>query len=117
MDESFDTIRYWYEFGMEFCSKKKASYRHKSDSHMRTFKQWFGCSPAVLMKCWLLLVKYNRLESGATPSHLLWACLFLKVYGKESIHAALAGCDEKTFRKWSWTMIEAIAYLESEVVR
>ncbi|KAH9095723.1 hypothetical protein LEN26_017765 [Aphanomyces euteiches] len=38
--------------------------------------------------------------------------MFLKVYATESIHATLAGVDEKTFRKWTWQWIEALADLQ-----
>ena len=43
--------------------------------------------------------------------------MFMKIYSQEHIHASLAGVDEKTFRKWSWIFIDAIAGLEYEVVR
>ena len=55
--------------------------------------------------------------NGATPRHLLWALLFLKKYGDEAEMATLAGCDEKTFRKWSEIFVIRVASLIGDVVR
>ena len=68
---------------------------------------------------------WNRIiNNGATadfkkppkPVHLLWALLFLKAYNREEMNAAMCGCDEKTFRKWSWFYVEAMADLDSQLV-
>ena len=41
----------------------------------------------------------------------------MKIYGKERNLCSLAGgVDKKTFRKWAWLFVDAIASLESEVV-
>lgn len=41
----------------------------------------------------------------------------MKVYGTEAVHHRLAGCpDEKTFQKWAWLFVHAIARLEGIVV-
>ena len=42
--------------------------------------------------------------------------MLLKQYTGDRNLASAAGVDEKTFRKWSWTIIEAVSWLESEVV-
>lgn len=48
---------------------------------------------------------------------MLWALMFLKTYAKESVLSGMAGSvDEKTFRKWVWLFVCAIASLESNVV-
>jgi len=41
--------------------------------------------------------------------------MFLKLYNIEAINASIAGCDEKTFRYWSWTLVHVIAMLENLV--
>ena len=52
-----------------------------------------------------------------TVEHYFWALMFMKVYGKMHVMCTLAGgCDPKTFRKWSWIFIEAIASCEYLVV-
>jgi len=115
MDAEVQTEKYWYETGMRFLNRS-AHFKYRKNTSIRTFKQNFGCSPLVLMKCWDLLCGHSSLR-GKKPIHLLWTCLFLKVYAKESINATMAGCDEKTFRKHTWDMIYAISDLEPEVVR
>ena len=54
-------------------------------------------------------------------NHLLWALVLLHTYKYESELArdsdGLDGTvDEKTFHKWAWLLIEAIAILECKVV-
>jgi hypothetical protein len=61
------------------------------------WKAFFGTSPVVTVDIW------NRLEPRATidprlhPRHLLYAFVFLKVYGTEKVHGKIVGVDEKTF--------------------
>jgi hypothetical protein len=45
--------------------------------------------------------------------------MFMKLYCSETVHCIIAGgeVDEKTFRKWSWIFVDAIAALHFEVVR
>ena len=48
---------------------------------------------------------------------MLWGLMFLKIYASEGVLATLAGgVDEKTFRKWAWRFVDAIADLEDDVV-
>ena len=115
---TYNTQAFWYELGMEFLNhgRRESSFKHRRESHMRRFKQSFGCTPTVLLKCWCLLSRFTELDGNVSPNHLLWAVHFLKDYGKESKNAALAGCDEKTFRKWTWVLIYAMSDLEPHVV-
>lgn len=71
----------------------------------RRFRSTFGLSPEIASDIWNLLprIRYGR------PQHLLWAWLFLKLYSTEKINASLAGCNEKTFRKWAFCYIRLIA--------
>ena len=46
------------------------------------------------------------------PKHLLWTLLFLKGYSTENIHAQMAGCSAKTFRKWVWFTIDKLSNIE-----
>jgi hypothetical protein len=108
---------FWYELGMTFLNRKTTQYKNLKDHHFRDFKGSFGCSPLVMKKCWGLLMTLCELEKGVTPNHLLWALFFLKVYACESTNVALAKCDHKTYRKWSWMIVNAISDLEPHVVR
>ena len=86
-----------------------------NDNQDREFRSQFGVSWFVCEDAWNLLQskKPNKLRQ---PKHLLWALLFLKVYGNEKTHSVLACCDVKTFRKWSWNVLEDIAELDEIVV-
>jgi|SRR6056300_396050 len=88
----------------------------KETDHFR-FQCTFGVSPDDCEIIWDLLITQDFLPRGGKPYHLLWALLFMKLYCAETIHAALTGCDEKTFRKWSWEFVWALSYLQGHVVR
>ncbi|KAF0702403.1 hypothetical protein AaE_015956 [Aphanomyces astaci] len=88
--------------------------RHSSTSttNARRFVALFGTTLYVTSVLWAKLEPHPR---GGQPRHLLWALMFLKVYGTEHVHATIAAVDEKTYRKWSWTYIKALEDL-TEVV-
>lgn len=79
----------------------------------RRFRALFGISAAVCAKAWDLIV--DDLPHGASPVHLLWSLLFLKVYASEHNNHLITGADEKTFRKWTWIFLERLA--DMSVVR
>ena len=86
-------------------------------TQMRRFRSHFGIDWHLCSKLWFLLMPYLIDEvKRAKPMHLLWALLFLKLYDGEEILASKVGCDEKTFRKWTWNIIDLISYLQGEVV-
>jgi len=62
----------------------------------RRFRSLFGVSPNLVPLLW---AEREDRPDETVPTHLLWALMFLKVYATESVHAAIAGVDEKTFRK------------------
>lgn len=76
-------------------------------SHQR-FKAIFGLDTWLCELLWLDLIE---IESIPKKTYLLWALLFLKCYASETVHAALTGVTEKTFRKWAWFVVNAIAKL------
>jgi len=85
----------------------------------RTFRSHFGVAPIVASKCWNMMTSgmYDGyFDINFEPKHLLWALMLLKMYALEPVHAGIAKCDQKTFRKWSLLMVEAIASLLSDVV-
>ena len=92
-----------------------------ADMEDRLFRSFFGTSIGPTMMVWDLLVHHSLLPEKERPKHLLWALYFLKVYPKQgqgcSVVGASAGAvDPKTFRKWVWAFIGAIADLVDEVV-
>lgn len=87
--------------------------KHASNSTyvgLRRFKTFFGVSPGICVKAWDHLK--DVLPYGYKECHLLWALLFLKCYQKESVNSALVGCDEKTFRKRVWVVVEKLAFMK-----
>ena len=68
----------------------------------------FGSIPDVTSEAWYRM-DIEVLQYSANPCHLLWTHMFLIFYGNESVHAAIAGVDENTFRKWSWKMIDVLS--------
>jgi hypothetical protein len=80
----------------------------------------FQVDPHVVCNTWELLkidTTNNEEDKGAQPEHLLWALLFLKTYRAESILAGMCGSvHEDTFRKWAWSFVLRLSYLEFDVV-
>jgi hypothetical protein len=76
----------------------------------RRYKALFGVSAATCSRLWALVKP--SLPSSAGPRHLLWTLYFLKQYGHEEVNVAFCQCDEKTFRKWSWMVVQVLADLE-----
>ena len=91
------------------------------------WRSFFCVKPSVCVTAWTLIgVPVHPTDddadlSHARPEHLLWALLFLKVYGDEHESSGLAGgdngaVDEKTFRKWVEIFVSRIACLADQVV-
>jgi len=87
----------------------------------RTFeRRWnsaFGALPGVCCILWNKIDPMRTMPKGVQPKHLLWGLLLLTVYETEENSAQRAGnVDEKTFRKWSHLFVEAMSFLEFDVV-
>ena len=86
----------------------------------RHFKSQFGVSWFICEDLWNLLDDHKENQSREAK-HLLWALLFLKVYGNESTYSRIAGTLSKTFRicfvlmnitKYFLLMIKSIVLLK-----
>ena len=108
----------FYILGLEIINKVKYDKTHTPTANQeREFRSQFGASWYVCADVWNLLDMHEiGLESKKEPKHLLWAMLFLKVYGNEKTHAVMCSTSVKTFRKWVWDMISQISQLEIVVV-
>lgn len=84
-----------------------------SSEDMARFKSLFGVSPIVCLDLWC---RRLNLPAGATPKHLLWALLYLKVYGSEQVLSGMVHATRKTFRKWVRVMVATIAAAAPNVV-
>lgn len=72
----------------------------QSEEHYRRFRAIFGTTPMVLSLLWRFIADYSNIPSGWEPMHILWGCLFLKIYVSEHVHSKnFGGVDRKTFRK------------------
>ena len=84
----------------------------RSISKKRTkFSSLFGVSAVVCAEVWNRIV--SGIPRGARPIHLLWALFFLKSYSFETISSSFFGVTPKTFRKWCWVFVRAIADMEA----
>jgi hypothetical protein len=92
-----------------------------TDREARHFREFFGTPVNAVEIVWDLLVRESLLPEKGRPKHLLWALHFMKAYPKQGLACATVGAsagavDAKTFRKWVWAFIRAIAELEEVVV-
>ena len=91
------------------------------NSRVTFVRRWmgaFGALPTVCCYLWDRLDPYTTMPNGVQKKHLLWGLFFLRVYDTEERGAKAVGqVDEKTYREWSFRFVEAISYLESDVVR
>ena len=103
--------------GAEIARRKVAS---SLRTRQRRFSAWFHSTPREVAITWNLLCLEGYLDelgpNSVNPDHLLWALMFMKVYTNETVFCSIAGCCEKTFRKWVWFYMEAIANLDVKVV-
>jgi len=110
---------FFEEIGSEIIRRGKRLRLFKSEKVLRKkYTAFFGTTPFVCSLLWAMLEPCRKMPRGVQPKHLLWALMFLKIYGTEAVNCNLAdGVDEKTFRKWAWLFVEGIAALEQGVVR
>ena len=85
------------------------------------FAKVFGVSHMVCAIIWRLLVdKTDYITHKVLPQFLLWALHEMHEYTIETNACGFVALpkapDEKTFRKWTWYLIEAINMLEGYVV-
>ncbi len=92
-----------------------------TDREALHFREFFGTPVKAVEIIWDLLVRDSFLPEKGRPKHLLWVLHFMKAYPKQGPACATVGAsaeavDAKTFRKWVWAFIRAIADLEEVVV-
>lgn len=80
-----------------------------NNSFHRKFRAIFGVPPYICVSIWTQL--QDGLNQGSEKKHLLWCLHHMKVYSTENVNCAIWGCDEKTFRKWSWYFIGKISLI------
>ena len=86
------------------------------DTAERRFRSVFGVDLLVCAIAWEWMDHTGSIPEGGKKIHFLWACIQLMVYPTENVLASLLDVDEKTFRKWSWSILLALSDLETDVV-
>ena len=79
------------------ASQFGARHRTLSLKNDRRCRYLFGVTDIVTSDLWKIIPRV----SNGNPKHLLQALLFLKTHDTEHLLSWIAGCDEKTLRKWS----------------
>jgi hypothetical protein len=117
------TIRDVHIMGKEMMNrgKKRLGKFKKGGTEDRRFRDFFGTFAACALDSWHRLHHFQLTPGGGRFYHLLWALMFMKIYGKEADLCAHAGdtsglVDPKTYRKWVWPFVEALAEMEYNVV-
>lgn len=87
-----------------------------SPTQDRKFRALFGCGPLDVATIWRMMEEHEFFPEGGGMVHMMWGLLLMKTYGTENMLCTTTGVDEKTFRKWAWQFISAIADLEPVVV-
>lgn len=101
----------------ERCEVPGGKLRHLVKENMSRFVSHFGTTPLICQCLWAFLIQFKvGIPKGGRPYHLLWALLFMKLYASEQVLANMVGTTPKTFRKWIWPFVAAIARLEPIVV-
>ena len=88
---------------------------HDAPIPEREFRARFGVSANVCFKIWELC-ENTFLRQNVHHKHLLWALLFLKTYTTEDILATMSGVTRKTFRFWTWLVVEVITKQKNNLV-
>lgn len=105
---------YFLQLGHEIVRCKPHAYRLRGARDK--FMSLYGTEPLVVAMLWDMLPDAVKNKNGCHPKHLLWTLNFLKAYDTAINNATLFCCDEKTFRNWTWYMLESIEPLHSQVV-
>lgn len=103
-EEEFDKII------IKFMNGKK---KGNDAVYERRCRSLFGLDCRLITIVWSSLEEHGILQSISQkdPIHLLMALHFLKSYGIQTQLASIFSVDEKTYRKWTWTYINAIKKL------
>lgn len=87
-------------------------HREGNQKDHRLFRALFGCPPLVCVDLW----ETCSFTRGTAPKHMMWSLLFLKVYATEDVLCSILRCCRRTFRKWLWPTVLAIAKAKPIVV-
>jgi len=113
---SIDTIE---STALSLMKRKK---KGQDEPFIRRFRARFGVDPSSVLVLWNNLKFFcwqfdSLCNQSLNLEHLFWTLEFLKGYACEIIQADKFGIDPKTYRKWIWQYIKAIASIAPQLVR
>ena len=79
----------------------------------RKIRSSYGASVEVLTLLWQIV---QEADCNIRLMHFLWGMQFLKNYKSDDVSAAEVGCTPKTYRKWVWRVVAALAGQHKDVV-
>ena len=88
---------------------RRAPGLHTVDYH-RLFRALLGASPRGLQ--FFVVSALRGTPLGKQTDSFVVGSGVLKVYATEHVHAALAGVDEKIYRKWEWMFFKLAGSLQ-----
>jgi hypothetical protein len=109
-----------YELSLEFIKTAglfihglDAGGRVATSTLMRRFAAHFGTTPRHCAYLWIHTEDgVKKQDNGGKKIHLLWSLNLLKTNATEHCMAGRWRADEKTIRKWTAILLEAISSLE-----
>ena len=113
------TVYDFYDLGKEMMNRAGRNLGTLSvgGPEDRKFRSFFGEGVTIILLAWNMMQAQELIPHGGLVIHYLWALMFMKIYSSETALCAHAGgVDPKTFRKWIWPFILALAELEYTVV-
>lgn len=117
------TVESVYRLGKLFMNRgpRKLGKLGKNSPEDARFCAFYGAPAIAVLDAWNKLTLHALVPKGGWFFHLLWALMFMKLYSTEPDMCANAGgscgaIDPKTFRKWVWPFIDALAELQYKVV-
>ena len=110
-----DTVQEFKYIGLKMLNAPTEGSIHEQN---RTFVELFGVKWHICAIIWqdIYPTLFPTHQNNIKTKHLLWCLLFMKRYSKGKADAQTAGVTMKTFRKWVWIVMVAIAECDSEWV-
>ena len=78
------------------------------EAQIKTFVSLYGLNPLQTFMVWEMM----DIPANGRPKHLLWSLFLLRQYDCTPVLCHLFNVSPKTWRKWVWPFVEAIAALK-----
>lgn len=91
----------------------------RNHNDQRVFASHFGTDHDTCADAWSLLIASDYVQdhdNNPKPEHLFFGLYSLKINKSEHVSCKFFQVDEKTYRKWSWFIIDSLSQLQFRVV-